>query len=128
MTELVVVPKPQAPGHLESHHAGLECGLILARPNTILIERQLMIDSEWTAGIGRLRKQRHGCRGDEFREWTIQVCHAYPILLCTTKYTELPSARKYLQLVRRCLPILETRFIAPVRSLASLLRKFTLEK
>jgi hypothetical protein len=68
-----------------------------------------MIDPEWTAGIGTLRKQRHGRRGDEFREWIIQVCHAYPTLLCATKYTELPPARKYLQLVRRCLPILETR-------------------
>src|SRR5258708_23851283 len=104
MAQLVVIPKPQTPGYFKSHHAGLECGLILARPNTVLIERQLMIDPEWAAGIGTLRKQRHGRRGDEFREWTIQVCHAYPTLLCATKYTELPSARKYLQLVRHRRP------------------------
>src|SRR5579859_3772558 len=58
MAQLVVVPKPQAPGYLKSHHAGLECGRILACPNTVLIERQFMIDPEWTAGIGTLREQR----------------------------------------------------------------------
>src|SRR5712691_5977820 len=90
MTEVVVVPKPQAPGYFKSHHAGLECVLILARPNTVLIERQLMIDSEWTAGMGRLRKQRHGRRGDEFRKWIVQVCHACPQL-----YFAVQSIRSY---------------------------------
>jgi hypothetical protein len=53
-----------------------------------------MINAEWTAGIGTLRKQRHGRRGDEFRKWIVQVCHTHPLSLCTTKYTELRSTRK----------------------------------
>src|SRR6266446_638883 len=110
MTELVVVPKPQTPGHLESHHAGFECGLILARPNAVLIERQLMIDPEWTAGISALRKERHGRRGDEFRKWIVQVCHACHQLYFAVQSTRsCPRCASIRGLPSRCLRILETR-------------------
>src|ERR1700731_2821955 len=58
MPQFVVVPKPQAPGYFKSDHTRLECVLVLARPNTVLIERQFVIDPKWSAGIGTARKQR----------------------------------------------------------------------
>src|SRR5208283_2140944 len=58
MTEFVVVSQPQAPRDLERDHAIFESGLVVARPNPALIERQLMVETGKRAARSQQRQER----------------------------------------------------------------------